>query len=52
MTRQSTAVEVVREHQAYVVYFHGAPLVRVRTKLQAKVWCEELAHKDDEQVQR
>jgi hypothetical protein len=49
MTRQLT-VEVVREHQVYVVYYRGEPLVRVRTPLQARVWCEELAHREDERV--
>ena len=50
--QQQQPVEAVREHQVYVVYYHGEPLVRVNTPLQAKVWCEELAHREDEQVQR
>ena len=47
--RQQSAVEAIRERQFYVVYYRGEPLVRVRTPLQAKVWCEELAHREDEQ---
>ncbi len=58
MTKQ--AAEAARERRAvggsasnYVVRFHGQDLVHVSSKLQARIWAEQLSvREDNEQVQR
>ena len=50
--RQQPAVEAIRERQFFVVYYRGEPLVRVRSPAASKSVVQELAHREDERVQR